>query len=86
MNVNIDSKESCLDYCIFSNKRRGALKIFVILGAVLIRGRRLFRNLKILILKYFYNSTNLVESWILHSEMAIFHSITLPLECNEIDL
>ena len=37
-----------IDYRISSYKRRGAYLIFVILGAALIRGRRLFRNLTIL--------------------------------------
>ena len=66
-------------YRISSNKRRGAYLIFVILGAALIRGRRLFRNLTILFSKAFYNMTNLVELWILSS-------LTLLIGCNQIDL
>ena len=63
-----------MTYRISSNKRRGAYLIFLILGAALIRGRRLkeggarlFRNLTILFSKSLYNITNLVELWILSS-------------------
>ena len=66
-------------YRISSNTRRGAYLIFVILGAALKRGRRLFRNLTTLFSKWFYDITNLVELWILSS-------LTLLIGCNQIDL
>ena len=73
-------------YRISSIKRRGAYLIFLIQGAALIRGRRLFRNSKISLLKCFHNSTNFVEIVDFSFWDGSISFYILPSRCNKTDL